>query len=270
MSAKAMKTTAATEETRRDVATAGDNAMFSGRGGAGFDEGVDKNAYALPFLGILQALSPTVQRGTPQFLPEAAPGLLFNTVTKEMFTTVDVTVLRRTHTYCFWVPREKGGGFKGEEPGEGNQAMEQLFTTGCKIDEKKRRITPDGLEMTEHRNFYCLQFLPGAGPQPVVVSMTKSQLKAARAWNSLIRLKSAVDPGNGQPVADSMIWTLGTELRAKDGNQWYGWTAALKAQHTERKIYDLVLSAAEMAKQQGPLARAMDPNATEEEPSGEM
>src|SRR5580765_1365472 len=160
-------------------------------------EGMDSGAFALPFLSILQGLSPQVQRGTPQYLAGAAPGMIYNTVTKDLAESRDVVVLRRTHTYCFWQPRDAGGGFRGENPATDalDKQFQQLLSeaqTKRDTSEKKgvRVITPEGLEMTSHRNFFCVQRLEDGSAEPVVVSMARTQNREAMNWNTLINTKS--------------------------------------------------------------------------------
>ena len=51
---------------------------------AGFDN-VDSKSLALPFLKVLGQLSPQVTQGDSQFNPEAKPGMIYNTVTDELY-----------------------------------------------------------------------------------------------------------------------------------------------------------------------------------------
>jgi hypothetical protein len=218
--------------------------VFGDGDAAGFHEGMDQGAYALPFLGILQGLSPQVQRGTPEYVDGALPGLIYNSVTKQLFEQVNVTVLRRTHTLCRWKKREDGGGFQGEQEADvgSMQAFAQL-----PVDEKGRRITEEGLELTEHRNFY-VQLLDSG--EPALVSMTKSQLKQAREWNTNIGLKSAKS-GSGLPVLISEVWTLGTRIQKnKKGDQWYGWSIKHAGRHADEKVVAQVRASVEFARQQ--------------------
>lgn len=232
--------------------------LFSADGGVGFDEGVDAGAYALPFLSVLQGLSPQCQRGTPQYLVGVQPGIVINTVTKALFDvtlndrgeTKDkllVSVLRRTHTFCRWNKREDGGGFLGEM--ESDVATVNAFSA-IVPDDKGRRIDHEGKELTEHRNFY-VQVLHANGTQePAVISMTKSQLKAAREWNTLIGMRS-VRGANGAGVATSEIWALTTQLKKnKKGDQWYGWAVKHYARHSDPALYQSVRDAVTFAREQ--------------------
>ena len=53
-------------------------------GDAGF-ENVDSKSLALPFLKVLGQLSPQVTQGDSQFMAEARAGMIYNTVTDELY-----------------------------------------------------------------------------------------------------------------------------------------------------------------------------------------
>ena len=53
-------------------------------GDVGF-ENVDAKSLALPFLKVLGQLSPQVTQGDSQFIAEAKAGMIFNTVTDELY-----------------------------------------------------------------------------------------------------------------------------------------------------------------------------------------
>ena len=50
----------------------------------GFDN-VDSKSLALPFLKVLGQLSPQVTQGDSQFIESARPGMIYNTVTDELY-----------------------------------------------------------------------------------------------------------------------------------------------------------------------------------------
>ena len=252
---------------KREVAvpTNTDLAMFAAHGGTGFDEGIDAGAYALPFLSILQGLSPAVQRGTPEYIEGAAPGMIINTVTKQLFDEVFVSVVRRTHTLCRWNSRDAGGGFLGEQ--EAHIAAMQAFGM-LPRDDKGRSIDSEGKEVTEHRNFYCQVLHEEGHQEPALISMSRSQLKHARNWNTLIGLKSAKG-ANGQPVSTSEIWRLTTQLQKnKKGEQWYGWAVAHYDRHSDAAVFAQVTEAVTFAKSQSNVQRQLEH--IEEPATGDM
>lgn len=248
--------------TRANTVVSKDLSMFEADANVGFQEGIDQGAYAMPFLSILQGLSPQVQRGTPQYIDGAMPGRMINSVTKDMFDELDVTVVRRTHTFCMWLPREQGGGFKGEYDATPEAVAEfQMY----KVDDKNRRFNAQGLEVTEHRNFYCQVVREEAAQEPVLVSLTKSMLPVAKQWNSLISMKCVRVGDNSSPVLISEIWTLKPTLRKKGENQWYVFSVVHKERHANARIYGEVRAAVTFAQEQKVLPRSQDQVASQDD-----
>lgn len=259
-----------------------DPTLFAAGDTDGYYDGMDAGAYSIPFLTILQGLSPACQQGTPAYIPGAQPGMILNTVTKKLMATARVTVLRRSHSICRWIPRELGSGFINEEPAhvENMAAFNKI-----PLDDKKRRIqVEDGkkVEQTEHRNFWTAVLGDDGRQEPALVSMTKSQLKPARDWNTNIDVYSAkvpviVQDGSGnkvnalRPVLHSGVWELSTVLKSKDGNNWFVWVVKFLGLHTDRLAITGIREKVQLAKSQDAIARQLEIiNEPAEQPSGEM
>ena len=76
----------------------------------GFDN-VDSNSLALPFLKVLGQLSPQVTQGDSQFIAEARPGMIYNTVTNELYdgaAGIQVIPCFYKLEYIEWKDRDKG------------------------------------------------------------------------------------------------------------------------------------------------------------------
>ena len=76
----------------------------------GFDN-VDSNSLALPFLKVLGQLSPQVTQGDSQFNADARPGMIYNTVTNELYNGadgMDVIPCFYKLEYIEWKDRDKG------------------------------------------------------------------------------------------------------------------------------------------------------------------
>ena len=245
------------DEVAKDAEAKIDASLFSAGDTVDFNEGLDSNAYSIPFLGILQGLSPAVQRGGAAYIQGAQAGQILNTVTREVLDEVCVSVVRRSHTLCYWTPRDDGGGFIREE--QVNIENLRKFSE-LTPDDKGRRINSDLLEVTEHRNFWCVILRDDRDPAPALISMTKSQLKVARDWNTLIAEKSAkVRTGTGNsPVLHSGIWLLKTKLRTKGENNWYVWDVGFLALHNSVETVTHVRAAVEFARTQTDVARQLE------------
>ncbi len=85
---------------------------YGNKAGLGWDD-TDRDDFSIPWIKQLQQLSPECQEGEDEYVDGAKPGLLFHTVTKQLFTTLDVVVCKRERLYVEWIPQDQGGGFVG-------------------------------------------------------------------------------------------------------------------------------------------------------------
>ena len=81
--------------------------------GTGLEE-ASADDYAIPFLRVLQSMSPQLKKSDGKYIQGAEEGNLFNTVTETLYDgTEGVTIIPCAYKKKFieWVPRESGGGF---------------------------------------------------------------------------------------------------------------------------------------------------------------
>lgn len=85
--------------------------------GSGF-EGADKDSFAIPFLQVLQKMSPMVDEDDPKHVEGAKAGMLYNTVTQKLYDgKAGITIIPCAYRRSFiqWGGRESAeSGFKGE------------------------------------------------------------------------------------------------------------------------------------------------------------
>lgn len=77
---------------------------YGSMSGSGF-EGSTHEDFSMPFLSLLQPMSPECASN-----PEARPGLLMNSVTKQLHKELIFVPCARQHVYVEWKPRDAGGG----------------------------------------------------------------------------------------------------------------------------------------------------------------
>lgn len=197
--------------------------ILGGQGpAAGFEE-ADSSAYAIPFLRILQALSPEVDEDDSAYVEGAKQGMIYHTVRKEVYSEVEVIPVFYRKTFIEWVTRENGGGFRGEH--ELHVGQELLRT--CSRDDKNRFILPEsGHQLAETANHYVLFKVGEDFWEPCLMSMSSSQLKASRNWMSNLRGQSIVLDGKryGNLNMEAYVWKASTEKLENDKGKWYGWT----------------------------------------------
>lgn len=166
-----------TRSTKKDVAVKETLPAYLQDQGETGNENVGVDDIAIPRLGLVQSLSPQRKKNDPAFIPGAEEGMLFNTVTGELYgTEMDFIPVFFRKEWVLWKTRDAGGGLEGFFPTEleGRKALARMGNQ-------------DQYELTETaQNFVLL--LTEDGPIEAVILMSKSKLKVSRKLNSLIRL----------------------------------------------------------------------------------
>jgi len=205
------------------MTTATDN-DFSGFAGDGF-EGATKDDLAIPFLTILQSNSPQVKRSEGEYIEGAAEGMLFNSVTKELYdpvkTPLFIVPCAYDRYFVEWRLREQGGGFKGQHSVEEG---EELLTKATR-DDKNRDIIPSGNQLNDTRTFYVMIYKEAEGyATPALITMTSTQIKKAKQWymqQNMLRLKGPSGPY--RPPMYASKWRVTTVPESNEKGSWMGW-----------------------------------------------
>lgn len=152
-----------------------------------FDFGEDENSgydpessddVLIPRINVLQALSPQCEE-----INEAKPGLLFNTVSKELSSEVYFVPAKTEKCYNEWTPRDQGGGFVARHE-VGDEIVQRLK----RATPKGKLKTETGNELVETRYIYCA--ILDSDLQPTgsfaVIDFTSTKLAAFKQWNTII------------------------------------------------------------------------------------
>lgn len=186
--------------------------------GAGF-EGMTMEDAAVPYLAILQSQSPQVKKGHPARIEGAEEGDLFNSVTQRVYKGgVRLIPCGFRKAWVEWVPKTAGGGFVASYDNDARLAE-------CRKDPATGRdMLPNGNHLVATAYHYVLVVDPDGGAERVVISMSSTQLKKSRRWNSQM-MALQVDTPQGKLAAPPFAFSYlaGTVLEQKDSNSWFGW-----------------------------------------------
>jgi hypothetical protein len=185
--------------------------------GAGLDT-ITSDDMQTPRLKVLAAMSPEVDE-----LDGAKAGMIFNNVSKKLYSGQDgikVVVCGYEKVWLEWTDRGKGA-----------SAPVNIFepkdkpTNAVRGDDGKFRLE-NGNYLEECANFYVLLLNDGAAPEPAILSMKATQLKAARSWAYSLKNEFIQNPKTKQLfLAPSWyrIYHLTTTKQQNDKGSWYGW-----------------------------------------------
>ena len=195
-------------------------------------DNMGRSDVAVPFLKILQALSPQCTVGSSDYDPDARPGMISHSITKAILgTSVRVTPVAYKRSYLEWVPRKQGGGFRGEF----EAATHEPIFNRLRSPETGKAILENGNELIETLTFFAL--LHNAdGVEPIIISMSISQAGAARTWNQI--QQTYAPPGAPKRPYKRYIanYLLSTDMKRKDQNTWFVWKVSGATANTPEVI----------------------------------
>lgn len=191
-----------------------DMAEFAGEG----MDSIGTEDMQIPFLRILQPLSPEVQKGDSKFIKGASAGDLFNTVTGQIWDGDEgVVVIPCGYTvkYLEFGLRESGGGFMGEVPSNHPDI-------GNTTRNGSAEILPSGNELVRSAQHLVLIVDTGTGhTQQAICDMKKTQLKVSRRWNTQMRMVQYEGPnGLFNPPMWGTAWRLTVISESNDKGTW--------------------------------------------------
>ena len=198
-------------EVMEDIfATAGDGSYY------------DPSEMQIPFIRVLQALSPQLNKNKPEFIKGASNGDIYNTVTAEYWAGGDgITVIPvyQETKYLEFVPRTQGGGYKGERH-PSDPDLQSTHREGSK------ELLPYGNELVKSDQHFCLILADDGSYQPAIIDMKATALKVSRRWKTQIAMQKVKSP-KGQMITPALyatMWKLAAVEESNDQGSWYNWS----------------------------------------------
>lgn len=190
--------------------------------GQGLEE-ADRESFAMPFLVMLQKLSPQCDKEDGSYVEGAEPGMMINTVSGQLFKEVDVIPVHYERRFLRWAPREEGGGFRGQ------YTVDDPVVVNTPMDDEGKRIVDGGDMLKDTRLHYCLLLTGDGEYTPVLVNLASTQVKKSRQWNSkmeAIKVKLPDGTVKSKPTY-SNIYHLTSVAEQNDKGKWYGFNIEL-------------------------------------------
>lgn len=188
----------------------------------------------IPFVRLLQALSPQLNKKKAEYIDGASSGDAFNNVTGQYWDGeqgLTVIPCYQTTKYLEFTPREMGGGFRGEiKPN--NPVLQQTTRSGSK------EILPNGNELVKSDQHFCLIVDEDGGFQPAVIDMKSTQLKVSRRWKTQIAMQKVTLPnGSVTPPVFATMWKLRSVEESNDQGSWSNWAVEKVGLVKDRDLY---------------------------------
>jgi hypothetical protein len=202
-------------------------------------QNISQEDLALPFLKILGQLSPEVNKRDGKYVEGAEPGKIINTVTNELYDTIQVVPAHYKRQYIEWQDRGTSTG----APVAIHDADSDIVSQTTRGKDYKDRL-PNGNYLDNTASHFVLTL--GDNPQTALISMKSTQLKVSRKWNSMMMgVKMQGKNGLFTPPTYSHIYQLSTVQMSNDKGTWFGWDVSKVGPVTDKAIYDMAKSFAE-------------------------
>ncbi len=167
----------------------------------GFDD------LTIPRLDVIQDLSPQHKKNKPEYIAGAEPGLLFNTVTKVLYGgDVHFIPVYFRKEWVIWKDIKSGGGFRGA-----HATQQEAVNALSELDDA------DQCDIQDTGQHFGLIVNKDGSTEDIVISMSKSKMKASRQLNSMVRIRGGdrfssmyeISAVEAQNAAGQDYWNLG-------------------------------------------------------------
>lgn len=196
-------------------------------------EGADKDSFAIPFLRVLQKMSPQVDEADASYIEGAKPGMIFDTVTEELYDGKEGVLFipcAFQRRFLRWAPRNESEGMKGEVMPED---IDQLLKDGEIVQEDGRYFYPrEGVanpdktkndHLADTRTHFGILIRPDGRLSRVVLSLSSTQIKKSKRLISLLsELRIQHNGKSVTPPTWASIVRITTALESNDEGSWHG------------------------------------------------
>ncbi|ALF51536.1 hypothetical protein PAE1_36 [Pseudomonas phage PAE1] len=217
---------AKTDSKTTDVAVKEQNTAMAEYGayadyaGAGF-ENQTSDDYSIPFLQILQALSPQLQEND-----SLRQGMILNTVTGEVWDGkkgIAFVPATTQHVYVEWKPRDAGGGFVGIHEVNSDLVNHAKAASA----EYGKYSTPDGNELIETFYVYGIALDDDGNASEAVLAFSSTKIKKYKGWMTKAKTIQIPLP-DGRRIPAPLFahrYRLKTVSEKNNKGQFFNWDA---------------------------------------------
>jgi hypothetical protein len=133
----------------------------------------------IPRLDVIQDLSPQHKKNKPEYIAGAEPGLLFNTVTGQLYGSyVHFIPVYFRKEWVIWKDINSGGGFRGA-----HATQQEAVNALAELDDA------DQCDIQDTGQHFGLIVHKDGSVEDICISMSKSKMKASRQLNSMVKIR---------------------------------------------------------------------------------
>ena len=189
-------------------------ALDSGHG----QESITGQDLAIPFIKILQQMSPELAKRDGKYIEKASEGMILNTVTGQIWGSEEgLVVIPCGFKFKIIEWKADRGGFVAQY--SRTDAVPEF-----ERNERGMAITKEGNILSDTAEHYVLIVHEDGSCEQALISMSSTQLKHSRKWNTMIKQKIIQTQDGPLPAPIyAFMYKLSTTGESKDDNHWEGW-----------------------------------------------
>jgi len=211
--------------------------------GEGFSE-VKTEDLAIPFLRVLADVSPQVKKRDGAYVEGAEAGMIFNTVTSELYDGekgINLLPCYYKREFVEWTDRGEGTA----APVAIHPVSSPIIGTAKRDATFKDRL-PSGNYLENTASYFVTIIKDDGSGETALITMKSTQLKTSRTWNSMMNsIKIKGSNGHFTPPPFSHIYNLKTVPQSNDKGTWFGWSISKVGPVQDREIYEQAKAFAE-------------------------
>lgn len=209
-------------------------------------QNVSSQDMSIPFISIVQDLSPQRKKTHEKYIPGCEEGMVFNTLDKSLYDSISFVPCYYNRAIIEWTPRDSGGGFVARH--------DRTFELPKTVNDKGTPFDAEtGHEFQEVVEYYGLVLDPNRDePYPCLISMSGANHKHSKKWNTVMMQRKVTVSGKRiTPPSFAYSYTLQTQPETnKVGQSYYAWDIDLEGEPVSTDVYllarDLSKSVASM------------------------
>jgi len=218
-------------------------------GAAGF-EGVDKDSFAIPFIQILQKMSPVVDEDSSAYIEGAKAGMFMNTVSQKLFDGkkgIKIIPCAFKRSFIQWGARNASGGFKGEMTPEEFEAIRSDKSRVIEVDGKFYAPLEDGSVdpkksdyYADTRSHYVILLDEETGEYSrCILSLSSSQIKSSKKLMTQLQGKKINAGGKMVTPPTFLNFARATTIGlSNDNGSWSGIVFDLEGLVTDKHLFE--------------------------------
>jgi len=199
-------------------------------------QNITQEDLALPFLKVLGQLSPEVNKMDGKYVQDAEPGMIYNSVTQELYDGekgINVLPCHYIKQYVEWQDRGTSTG----APVAIHKANSDIVSTTTRDKAFKDRL-PNGNYLETTANHFVVVL--GNSPSTALISMKATALVVSRKWlTTMMGIKLNGKNGLFTPPTYSHIYNLKTVKRSNDKGNWIGWGYSKVGPVVDASVYKI-------------------------------